>query len=73
MSFSKEWIRQVEIRVALAHLTNEILEIVIKENPEIVSRAIINTVDKNPELFKEALEEVLKKHDCTFYKGKDEQ
>ena len=61
MSFSKEWIRQVELKVALAHLTNEILEIVLKENPEIVSRAIINTVDKNPNLLIHTLEEVLKK------------
>jgi len=61
MSFSKEWIRQVEIRVALAHLTNEILEIVIKENPEIVNRAIINTVDKNPELFKDTLLDEMKR------------
>ena len=53
MSFSKEWIRQVEIRVALAHLTNEILEIVFAEHPKIVMKAIIQTVDKNPELFKE--------------------
>ena len=67
MSFSKEWIRQVEIRVALAHLTNEILEIVIKEHPDIITKAITNTVEKNPHLLKNTLEELIKKHDTSIH------
>ena len=43
---------------------NEILEIVFADHPDIVSKAIIKTVDKYPELFKEALK--------YLKKGKDE-
>ena len=53
--------REMKAIVASCALTNEIIDIVIKDHPEILSKAMIQTVDKHPELFKEALEEVKKK------------
>ena len=51
-----------EFRKAILNslLIREILVIVIKEHPEILTKATIQVVDQNPELFKEALEKVKK-------------
>ena len=57
--------KKIKALLVTASLANEILEIVFAEHPKIVMKAIIQTVDKNPDLFKEALEKVKK--------GKDEQ
>jgi len=41
-------------------LINETLIIVINEHPEILAKAMVQLVDKYPELFKDALEKVKK-------------
>ena len=53
-----------EFRKAILNslLIREILVIVINEHPDILTKATIQVVDQNPELFKEALEEVKRKH-----------
>ena len=56
--------KKIKALLVTTILANEILEIVFAEHLDIVSKAIIQTVDKNPELFKDALEKV--------QKGKDE-
>ena len=58
--------KKIKALLVTTILANEILEIVFAEHLDIVSKAIIQTVDKNPELFKDALEEVKKKHDTTI-------
>ena len=58
--------KKIKALLVTTILANEILEIVFAEHLDIVSKAIIQTVDKNPELFKDALEEVKKKHDATI-------
>jgi len=42
----------LRLQVINALLINETLDIVIKDYPEIVARAIIQTIEKNPHLFK---------------------
>ena len=57
--------KKIKALLVTAALANEILEIVVKDYPEIFRKAVLQTVDNNPELFKEALEKVKK--------GKDEK
>ena len=49
--------KKIKALLVTAALTNEILEIVFAEHPKIVMKAIIQTVDKNPELFKKGKDE----------------
>ena len=42
--------------VMIAEVTEEVLDIVVKEHPEIVCKAMLKVVDKNPEYFKDLLE-----------------
>ena len=44
--------KEIRLKIIQVLLVNETLDIVIKEYPEIVAKAIIQTVEKNPELFK---------------------
>jgi len=44
--------RRIRLQVINVLLTNETLDIVFREYPEIVAKAIIQTMEKNPQLFK---------------------
>ena len=46
--------------VMIAEVTEEVLDIVVKEHPEIICKAMIKVVDKNPEIFRDILEELKK-------------
>ena len=49
--------KKIKALLVTAALANEILEIVVKEYPEIFRKAVLQTVDKNPELFKKGKDE----------------
>ena len=44
--------RRIRLQVINVLLTNETLDIVFREYPGIVAKAIIQTMEKNPQLFK---------------------
>ena len=44
---------QYNALLATSEFLNELFDIVTKDHPEIIVKAILQTVEKNPELFKE--------------------
>jgi len=50
--------KKLRALIVYGQLIDEILHIVYEEHPEILAKAAIQVVDKNPELFKDALEKV---------------
>ena len=47
-----KWKRQMETLLILSEINTAILEIVTEEYPEIFRKAVLQVVDKNPEIFK---------------------
>ena len=52
--------KKIKALLVATILANEVLDIVVKEYPEIFRKAVLQTVEKNQDLFKDALEEVKK-------------
>ena len=52
-----KWLRQIETLTILSEINTAILEIVTEEHPEIFRKAILQVVDKYPELFKKGKDE----------------
>ena len=50
--------KKLRALIVYGQLIDEILHIVYEEHPEILAKAAIQVVDKNPEIFKDALEKV---------------
>ena len=50
--------KKINALLATSEFLKELFDIVTKDHPEIIIKAIVQTVDKNPELYKDALEKI---------------
>ena len=49
--------KQIITVLVWTKLLDEIFQVILEEHPEIIARCIVQVVTKNPELFKDALEQ----------------
>jgi hypothetical protein len=56
--------KKIRALIVTRKLVDEVFEIVVKAYPEIISKAMIQVVDKNPEFFKAIFEEMREKHNA---------